>query len=271
MKNADKLSSLMKPGRAYRRQDLKSATAAIDRDLRTLVANGRARKLAGGLYCLTGMNPFGDAPPEEKELVRAFLKSGDFLLASHNDFDQLGLGPAQPYDSRVVYNHKRSGDFLLGGKRFRFRIVRAYPKSLSTEYLLVDLLNHAGKFPGAASRIIENMRSSPDTPDREKLAACLERYGSLRARNLLRGILGKQEEETTPPEGSGGATAVHDRMTLRVVENEDPRGDLDFWLEKSPMERVAAVEFLREQYYALSGYKSLPRLAHAIQLRSVQE
>lgn len=261
----------MKPGRVYRRQDLKSATTAIDRDLKTIVACGRARKLAGGLYCLTGTKPFGAASPEEKELVRAFLKSGDFLLASHNDFDQLGLGPTQPYDSRVVYNHKRSGDFLLGGKRFRFRIVRAYPKSLSTEYLLVDLLNHAGKFPGVADRIIENMSSNPGTPDCEKLAACLARYGSLRARDLLRGILKKQEEETAPPEGSGGATVARDRMTLRVVAKEDPRDDLDFWLQKSPMERVAAVEFLREQYYALSGYKSLPRLAHAIRLRSVQE
>lgn len=271
MKNVDKLMNFMRPGRVYRRQNLASVSTAIDRDLKTLVDSGQARKLAGGLYCRVGANPFGADSPDENELVRAFLKSNDFLLASNKDFNQFGLGPARLFGNRVVYNHKRSGDFQLGGQRFRFRIVRAYPRSPSKEYLLVDLLNHAGEFPGDTGRVIENLKSRPHALDREKLAACLARYGSLRARNILRGILEKQAEEPALPAGSGGASVVRDRMSLRIVDREDPRGDLDFWLGKSPAERVAAVEFLREQYYALSGYRSLPRLAHAIRLGNTQE
>lgn len=71
-------------------------------------------------------------------------------------------------------------------------------------------------------------------------------------------------------ESPGGASVVRDAMPLRIVAKEGERDELTFWLGKSPAERVAAVEFLREQYYALSGYKSLPRLSHAIQLRSHQ-
>lgn len=261
----------MRQGRAYRRQDLATASTAIDRDLKTLVDGGHARKLAGGLYCRTGKNPFGVEAPNENELVRAFLKSKDFLLASNEDFIQLGLGPARLFDNPVVYNHKRSGVYQLGGQRFRFRIVRAYPKSMSREYLLVDLLNHSGEFPGDADRVIENLKSRPHALDREKLAACLERYGRLRARTLLHGIPAKKAEEAAHPAGPGGESMVRDRMSLRVVDREEPRGDLDFWLGKSAAERVAAVELLREQYYALSGYRSLPRLAHAIRLRKDQE
>lgn len=78
------------------------------------------------------------------------------------------------------------------------------------------------------------------------------RYGALRA-----------------DKGRGAASLVKDRATLpmRLLSREDAGSDLNFWLKKSPEERVDAVEFLREQYYALAGYKSLPRLAHSILIR----
>lgn len=56
-------------------------------------------------------------------------------------------------------------------------------------------------------------------------------------------------------------------MPLRIVDKEDDRADLRFWLGKSAAERIAAVEFLRSQLYALSGLKTLPRLAHTVQVR----
>ena len=39
--------------------------------------------------------------------------------------------------------------------------------------------------------------------------------------------------------------------------------DLDYWLSKSPEERVAAVDFLREQYHGSSG--RLQKVARVIQ------
>ncbi|MFH1724990.1 MAG: type IV toxin-antitoxin system AbiEi family antitoxin domain-containing protein [Elusimicrobiota bacterium] len=68
----------------------------------------------------------------------------------------------------------------------------------------------------------------------------------------------------------GGASIVRDAMPVRLVPKGDETADLKYWLGKSPEERVSAVEFLREQYYAMAGYKSHPRLAHTIQLRSRQ-
>ena len=66
---------------------------------------------------------------------------------------------------------------------------------------------------------------------------------------------------------SDGASVARDATSVRIIDKEGERDDLEYWLKKSPEERIAAVEFLREQYYAMSGYKSLPRLAHVIQVR----
>jgi hypothetical protein len=152
-----KLKESMLLGRVYRREDLARFSKAVDRDLKTLLESGEIRKLAWGLYSLSA--------PDERELIRAFLKTEDFSLDGH-----------------CVRNRKRAGRFLLGGRRYEFRVVR----------------------------------------------------------------------NVTP---------------LRVVSRRDDLSDRDFWLGRPPEERVAAVEFLREQYYALSAFKSLPRLAHSIQVR----
>lgn len=56
-------------------------------------------------------------------------------------------------------------------------------------------------------------------------------------------------------------------MSLRIVDKEDPRADLQFWLGKSPEERIEAVEFLRQQCHLVTGQKTLPRLVRSIQVR----
>jgi len=92
MKNAEKLKEAMETGRVYRRQDLQGLSTAVDRNLKTLVESGEVRRLAGGLYCRPRQTSFGPAPPEDRELVRAFLKTDDFRLTSYNDFNALGMG-----------------------------------------------------------------------------------------------------------------------------------------------------------------------------------
>ncbi|MDE2238250.1 MAG: hypothetical protein KGK30_10190, partial [Elusimicrobia bacterium] len=61
-------------------------TSAVDRDLKTLVGSGQVRRLGYGLYCRARKAPSGDALSHERELLRAFLKTDDFLLASYDDF-----------------------------------------------------------------------------------------------------------------------------------------------------------------------------------------
>lgn len=49
-----------------------------------------------------------------------------------------------------------------------------------------------------------------------------------------------------------------------VLEKENEAMDRRYWLVKSPEERLSAVEFLREQFYAIQGYASIPRLTKKI-------
>lgn len=250
MKNAKKLKNAMRLGHVYRRQDLDGLTTAVDRDLKTLVKSGEVHKLGYGLYYRPRKNPFGDTPPGEWELVRAFLKTDDFLLTSYNNFINLGLGLTQVYNHQLVYNHKRSGNITVGGRRLTFRLVPAYPKKLSKEYLLVDLLNHLMELPDDISLVLRNLDSSLKEFDEDKLSENLERYGRPAARAILKRVARERRE----------------RMPVRVVGKEDDRADLRYWLGRSSVERVDAVEVLREQYYALSGSKTLPRLAHSVQV-----
>ena len=186
MKNTERMKTAMEPGRVYRRQDLSGFSSAVDRDLKALVASGEVRRLAGGLYCRPQQSRFGNLPPDDRELVRAFLKSDDFRLTSYNDFNALGLGLTQVYNAYVVYNHKRAGDFQLGGKEFKFRLVPAYPAEASKEYLLVDMLNNLRNLPDDVGAVLRNLKSSLSEFDRDKVLDCLERYGNPAARRALR-------------------------------------------------------------------------------------
>ena len=185
MKNADKLKKSMRPGRVYRRQHLKGFSTAVDRDLRSLVASRDVKKLAGGLYYRPRKNRFGDTPPDDRDLVRAFLKTDDFLLTSYNHYNQLGLGLTQVYNTYLVYNHKRSGDFSLGGKHFKFRVVPAYPEKLSKEYLLVDMLNNLEHLPDNTDLVLRNLKSRLNQFDQAGVRKHLERYGRPAARRAL--------------------------------------------------------------------------------------
>lgn len=185
MKNAEKLRDCMRLGRVYRRQELSDFSTAVDRDLKILVATGDVRKLGYGLYYRPKKNVLGDTPPEDRELVRAFLKTDDFLLTSYNHFTNLGLGLTQVHNTALVYNHKRSGEFRLGGKRFQFRIVPAYPKTLSKEYLLVDLMNHLRELPDDISAVRRNLKYEIKEYDQARVSECLRLYGRPAARRAL--------------------------------------------------------------------------------------
>jgi hypothetical protein len=190
MRNIEKLKNKMQPGRVYRRRDLQSFTTAIDRDLKTLVRKGEIKKLTSGIYYRPRKNPFGVTPPNDYELVRAFLKTEDFLLFSYNLFNQLGLGLTQVYNNCVIYNHKRTGRFTLGGKQFIFRIIPAYPTKVSKEYLLIDLLNNLKHLPDDTSSVLKNLSARLKDFDQDKLKRCLNLYGNHAAQKALMKIHG---------------------------------------------------------------------------------
>ena len=50
------------------------------------------------------------------------------------------------------------------------------------------------------------------------------------------------------------------KTAIRIVDRQDGEADRLFWQKKSPGERLSAVEFLREQCYAIQGFKAMPRI-----------
>lgn len=116
----EQLKRHLRPGRVYRREDLLPWSQSVDRHLKALTVDGTLQKLRTGLYYSPRKFEFGEAPADEHELVKAFLKTDRFALTSPNAYNQLGLGTTQLYNKRVVYNQKRHGTFPLGNRMVTF-------------------------------------------------------------------------------------------------------------------------------------------------------
>lgn len=142
MSRLDQLKQHLRPGRVYRREDLAQWSKSVDRHARELLDQGVLTKLRGGLYYCPENSVFGQVPPDDAKLVRSFLRDDDFLLTSFNAYNALGVGTTQLYNQSIVYNYKRHGVFNLGGRVFEFRRKPRFPKKLTQEFLVVDLLNN---------------------------------------------------------------------------------------------------------------------------------
>ena len=105
VKSAEKLFKGMKEGLVYRRHELSKFTSAVDRDVKELLHQGLVKKAAPGLYYRARQSRFGDLPPVQHELVRAFLKTDDFLLTSLNVYNGLGLGLTDRKSTRLNSSH----------------------------------------------------------------------------------------------------------------------------------------------------------------------
>ena len=134
MTQLDSLRNHLQRGHVYRRADLANWSKSVDRHLSLLVKEGTLKKLSQGLYPYLKETSFGDAPPEDEQLVRSFLKDDRFLITSPNAYNSLGIGSTQLYNKRVVYNHKRHGEFKLGNRVFDFRIKHHFLSKLSVEF-----------------------------------------------------------------------------------------------------------------------------------------
>jgi hypothetical protein len=116
-KAAARLADSLKAGRVYRREDLARLSTAVDRHLRELVATGKLKKLAQGLYHAPKQSSFGPLPPADEQVVGGFLRDKDFLVFSPSAYNAVGLGTTQLYNRTLVYNHKRHGVFRLGNRQ----------------------------------------------------------------------------------------------------------------------------------------------------------
>ena len=185
MNALEELKKHLKPGQVYRRADLEPWSTAVDRHLKALLDEGILQKMSQGLYYYPAQASFGEVPPEDEKIVAAFLKSEDFLLTSPNLYNSLGVGTTQLYNMCVVYNHKRHGRFELGGKMFDFRLKHKFPKELSEEFLLVDLLNNLNQLAEDRVSVLNNVKVKVLGRLETGLKRVVNAYAGERTKSLL--------------------------------------------------------------------------------------
>ncbi len=183
---AAQLANVLEAGRVYRREDLSRLSTAVDRHLRELVAAGKLKKLAQGLYHVPKQSSLGALPPADEQVVGVFLKDKDFLVFSPSAYNALGLGTTQLYNRTLVYNHKRHGVFKLGNRQFDFRVKPRFPKKLTPEFLYVDLLNNLDELAEDRDAVLRQARSKLSVFDSADLQRAIDRFGSLATRKRVR-------------------------------------------------------------------------------------
>ena len=191
MNQLDKLKENLKEGEVYRRADLQQWSTSVDRHLQELVKDGTLQKLSGGLYYVPAQSTFGKVPAEEHALVEAFLKDSHFLLTSPSDYNSLGVGTTQLYNTRRVYNYKRHGEFKLGNRSFQFVRKPFVPTKLTNEFLLVDLVNNLGKLEEYQSAVMDKVKEKTLILDQASLRDLAEKFGKVRTRKLFKTLLEK--------------------------------------------------------------------------------
>jgi hypothetical protein len=180
----------MVEGRVYRREELLVHSKAFDRNIAQLVNDKKVVKAGPGLYYRPKVSRFGPLAANPEEVVRAFLKTDDFLLTSLNYFNGLGVGLTQLTNESLVYNRKRFGRMTLDGMRYNFQRPINYPTKdqISEEYLFIDLLNNYSHVhePPETSSFIKSLRRKANELRRDLLLSVAARYGKASARKILK-------------------------------------------------------------------------------------
>ena len=190
MNSLQKMRNHLVPGHSYRRSDLALFSSNVDRNLQTLVSEGSLKKLSPGLYVAPKTTIFGEAPPDEQSLLHTFLKDDHFVVYSPSQFNSLvGVGTTQLYNSRVVFNRKRTGEITVGGRTYVFRLWREAPRSLSQEFLVVELLNRLNELAEDRDMLLEKLRLKLSDFNLLKLSRDIKRFGTLSAQKRYKELL----------------------------------------------------------------------------------
>ncbi|MCY4039548.1 MAG: hypothetical protein OXF09_08815 [Hyphomicrobiales bacterium] len=190
MSALDKLRKHFRRGQVYRRADLLSLSNSIDRHLKQLVEEGMLTKLEFGLYYYPKQSVFGELPARNKKLIAAFLKDHRFLLTSPNAYNSLEVGLTQLYNTTWVYNHKRHGRIRLDRREYDFRIKPHFPKVLSEEFLLVDLVDNFHHLADEnRAKTFENVKRRALRMNTKILAKNVREYGGVKAKKFFQPLL----------------------------------------------------------------------------------
>jgi hypothetical protein len=174
------------PGRVYRTHDLGRWGANPTRLAKRLLREGRLSQLAPGLFFAPKATRFGPTPPEEREILRGFLETDDYVITGPPVWNALGLGTTALFAATLVYNRKRSGEFRFGNLRFQLRRIR-YPEKPRPEWFVIDLLEHRDMVGADGAELEAALRKAlvADRFDRVRLRAMASEYATLGIRQLV--------------------------------------------------------------------------------------
>lgn len=207
------LRSNLRPGSLYRRADLKRFSNSVDRELAKLVEEQVLVKVQRGIYECPKRSRYGVLPPDQRKLVKIFLKSDHFLLTSPNEFNALGVGTTQLYNHLVVYNHKRHGRFVLAGQVFEFRIKPNFPKRVTTEFLLVELINDLDSLAEDREAVRSMVRTKLLEMSSRRFRTALKRFPKVSTRKFFEEVLYHCRLQKAAAVGGGGTHAKSRRTT----------------------------------------------------------
>ena len=90
----------------YRTRELGQWSANAPRLAQRLVRDGQLVQLAHGLFAAPKRSRFGDVPPTDEALLRAFLGGEPFVFTGPERWNALGLGTTAVFATPLVYNTK---------------------------------------------------------------------------------------------------------------------------------------------------------------------
>ena len=186
----DREPPTLEPGRVYRTREFAAWSSNPPRFARRLARSGALRALAHGLYSCPRTGRFGEVPPTDAELMRAFLADTAHVFTGPHHWNALGLGTTAVFAMPIVYNMKRSGVFEFDGRRFLLRRV-AFPSSPPPEWYVVDLFEHADAAATSPMELATTLahRVRAGAFDKTKLREMAARYGTRETQNAINAAL----------------------------------------------------------------------------------
>lgn len=182
------LKSRLRPGKVFRRQELEPYSSNLNRDLQALVESGALKKAFYGIYYCPQQSRFGELPPDDHALIRAFLKTDDYLAFSPDELNGLGLGSTQLYNTLRVYNHKRHGVFTIAGKTYDFRLRPYFPKTLTEEFLFVEFLNERPHFAEEVPLRPDRLQQKIQQLNKVRLERMIKQFGKIYTQKIYAAI-----------------------------------------------------------------------------------
>jgi len=189
MNSLSKLKQHIRRGKPFRRKDLEAYTGSVDRQIKELLSHGIIRKVSQGLYYRPKKTRFGELPPDENALLKAFLNNNPFLVVPDISFNNLGLGLTQLSKQVKVYNHKIHGKKTLGGRQYLFHKKLCFPKLLTKEFLLVELLNEKDNLAEDISSLDKRVALQLPSFNQQRLLKLAEQHGNSKTKQLLQQLL----------------------------------------------------------------------------------